>query len=336
MADTQRLGRHRQVAPPGTRRPGRRGRRLAAALAAACITVAITVIFAMPSPSHPRHPGAQHIQGGLSVTPSSYIGLYSSDGPDFNAGVQAFTTATGVKPNLVLYYSGWPEPFQVSFARTVSSENAVPLVQMDPDRISVAAVATGRYDNYLTAFAKAVRAYSHPIILSFGHEMNGYWYNWGYTHTSPATFVAAWRHIVTLFRNLGTRNVTWMWTINTIHKHTGVPSPGPWWPGRSYVNWVGIDGYYTDSSSVFASVFGPTIVYIRTLTSDPILISETSVRPAASQPAKIADLFAGIHLYRLLGFVWYDSVYKVDWRLSGPAAFSALRQNARKYQRPAS
>ena len=166
---------------------------------------------------------------------------------------------------VVVYYSGWPEPFQVGFAKTAANEGAVPLVQMNPTHINIAAIAAGQYDNYLSTYAKAVRAYHHQVILSFGHEMNGYWYSWGYTHTSPAVFVAAWRHIVTLFRTLRAQNVTWLWTINTIHKHAKVPSPGPWWPGNSYVNWVGIDGYFTNSSSVFASVFGPTIVYVRSI-----------------------------------------------------------------------
>jgi mannan endo-1,4-beta-mannosidase len=130
--------------------------------------------------------------------------------------------------------------------------------------------------------------------------------------------------------------VTWLWTINTVNKHARVPSPGPWWPGNSYVTWVGIDGYFTKSSSVFASVFGPTIAYVRSLTHDPILIAETSAAPAASQPAKIADLFAGIHLYRLLGFIWFNSVDKVDWRLSNPASIAAFRRGAEAYHRSAS
>ena len=57
-------------------------------------------------------------------------------------------------------------------------------------------IASGSYDGYLSAYAEAVRAYRHPVILSFGHEMNGNWYSWGYRNTSPAVFVAAWRHIV--------------------------------------------------------------------------------------------------------------------------------------------
>lgn len=244
----------------------------------------------------------------------------------------AFTTATRVKPRVILYYSGWLQPFQGSFATTVFNNGAVPLVQIDPGGTRVAAIASGQYDDYLSAYAEAVRVYRHPIILSFGHEMNGNWYSWGYRHTSPAVFVAAWRHIVNLFRALGARNVTWMWTINIIHPHHGVPSPGPWWPGSSYVNWVGIDGYYYNSSYTFDSLFGPTIVAVRALTRDPILLAETAVAPAADQSAKIANLFAGIRLYGLLGFVWFDSDHIEDWRLISPAAIAAFRRGAEAYQ----
>ena len=56
----------------------------------------------------------------------------------------------------------------------------------------------------------------------------------------------------------------------------------------------------------FAPLFGPTIAAVRALTADPILIAETGAVPAAGQPAKITDLFAGIRSYGLLGFVWFD------------------------------
>jgi mannan endo-1,4-beta-mannosidase len=269
----------------------------------------------------------------LATTPDSYIGLYAGGVPDSYAAVTAFTGATGVDPRVVLYYSGFPEPFQASFATTAARHGAVPLVQICPTNISIASIASGQYDDYLRTFANAVRSYRHPVILSFGHEMNGYWYSWGYQHTPPAVFVAAWRHIVTLFRSLGVTNVTWMWTINVIHPRGRVPSPGPWWPGSSYVNWVGIDGYYYNTSNTFASVFGPTIVAVRALTHDPILIGETAVAPAAGQAGKIADLFAGIRLYGLLGFVWFDYNKGVaDWRLTSHVAIDVFRQKAQAYQ----
>lgn len=308
-------------------------------LAAAGAAVVIVVTFAGHIAEHSAHAGSPAVQDGrlaLPIAPGSFIGAYPDGVPGSYSPVRAFTNATGVKPTVILYYSGWLEPFQARFATTVSNNGAVPLVQLDPKGISIAAIASGKYNGYLSAYAKSVRDYRRPVILSFGHEMNGHWYSWGYMHTPAAVFVAAWRHIVTLFRALGARNVTWMWTINVIHQHANVPSPSPWWPGSSYVTWVGIDGYYFNSSSTFAPIFGPTIAVVRELTHDPILISETGATPSAGQSAKIADLFAGIHLYGLLGFVWFDAVHNGDWILSGSSSFAAFRRGFEMYHRIAS
>jgi mannan endo-1,4-beta-mannosidase len=276
----------------------------------------------------------------LPTATSSYLGVFADGVPNSYGGVTAFTKATGAKPDVVMYYSGWYVPFPVSFAKTVANEGAAPLVQMDPDQIRLAAIASGQYDGYLSAYAEAVRAYGHPVILSFGHEMNGDWYSWGYRHTSPAVFVAAWRHIVRLFRALGADNVTWLWTVNVVDdtQHGRIPRPAPWWPGSSYVNWVGIDGYYLKPNWKFAPLFGPTISAVKGLTLDPILISETGAVTSADQPAKIADLFSGVHLYGLLGFVWFDSTNTInqDFSISSPAAIAAFRKGANSYSRPGS
>ncbi len=261
--------------------------------------------------------------------PVRYLGLYARTSPASYAGMQQFSASTGVQPNLVMYYSSWQEPFQTTFANTAASHGAVPLVQMNPSGVSLAKIAAGQYDGYLTAYAKAVRAYHRPVIVSFGHEMNGYWYSWAYTQTSPKVFVAAWRHLVTVFRAVGVPNVTWMWTVNIMNQAGGIASPSAWWPGRSYVNWVGIDGYYSTPSLTFASLFGPTITTVRELTSDPILVAETAATPGAGQPAKIADLFAGIQLYDLLGFVWFNVQ---QYSLQGPAAITAFRRGAHAYR----
>ena len=131
-------------------------------------------------------------------------------------------------------------------------------------------------------------------MIGFGHEMNGTWYSWGYGNTSPATFIAAWRHIVTVFRGEGADNVTWLWTVNAEERPGSRPIQA-WWPGASYVTWVGIDGYYVPRWDTFARVFGPTISQVHAITSKPILLSETAVSPAVVNPfAKIPDLFNGV------------------------------------------
>jgi hypothetical protein len=74
----------------------------------------------------------------------------------------------------------------------------------------------------------------------------------------------------------------------------GSPGTGPiasWWPGARYATWVG-DGYYLRPSDTFASVFGTTIRQVRTVTSKPVLLSETAAGPRAGQFVKIGNLFA--------------------------------------------
>jgi mannan endo-1,4-beta-mannosidase len=300
------------------------------------LTVALAgaIVAATEDPAgrheRPFRPGSSLT--ALPTRPASYVGLYAEGAPASYAAVTSFTKATGVRPNLAVYYSGWYEPFQASFAAAASRQGAVPVVQINPAGVSLVQIASGHFDAYLQSYARAVQSYRRPVVLSFGHEMNGRWYLWGLHHTSPAVFVAAWRHIVRVFRSVGARNVTWMWTINRVApKSYATRVPSAWWPGSSYVDWVGIDGYFHTPSEQFASVFGPTIVDVRELTRDPILISETGAAAKIGQPAKIASLFAGVHVYGLLGFVWFDAVSDGDYRITSPSDFAAFRRGAKTF-----
>jgi Glycosyl hydrolase family 26 len=266
-----------------------------------------------------------------------YLGVHLETAPGTYADINQFAGNIGRQPNIVSYYGPWQEPFQTSFAQQAVQHGAVPLVQMDPANVSLADIASGQYDSYLRSFGAAVTSFGHQVVIAFGHEMNGNWSSWGNTHTSAATFVAAWRHIVTVVRQAGARNVTWMWTINIVNSEQTVPipDPAPWWPGGAYVNWVGVDGYYYNSSATFSDLFGPTLVDVRNLTSDPILIAETGAEPAAGQPAKIADLFAGVRTYGLLGFIWFDEDTEGhSWQITSSSAFGAYRRYAQAFFRP--
>ena len=276
----------------------------------------------------------------LPARPESYVGAFVKGVPNSYAPVRALAKDVRARLNLGLYYSGWRESFRSVFAFQAAANGTVPFIQIEPSKVNMAAIVAGVYDTYLETFATSVANYGaktgKAVIIGFGHEMNGSWYPWGYRHVSPAVFVAAWRHVVTVFRQQGADNVTWLWTVNIIDARDGIPSPQPWWPGSSYVTWVGIDGYYLEPDWMFASLFGPTIKAVRALTIDPILIAETGSAPSSGQTAKIANLFAGVHSYGLLGFVWFDARGTQDWRLTGPAAFAAFGRGARTYGGPAS
>jgi mannan endo-1,4-beta-mannosidase len=292
---------------------------LAILVAVGAVSFAVTRVF-FPDPQPPP------VHASLPVHPASYLGVYEDGAPPSYQPIASFGAAVGRSPNLGAYFSGWAQPFATSFADLLRAHGAIPFVQIDPTYASVAGIAAGDYDAYLRSYADSVRDFGHAVVIGFGHEMNAPWYSWGYGHVPPATFVAAWRHIVTVFRGQGADNVTWLWTINQNRSNTGPIAS--WWPGSQYVTWVGIDGYYFRPTDTFTTVFGETIEEVRAFTGKPILLSETAVGPAAGQFAKISDLFAGMRKYGTLGLVWFDKdqdqgIYHQNWRIEGDTPATA-------------
>lgn len=278
------------------------------------------------------------LMAGIAAAVSAYsvgppprimVGVYEPDDPGSYPQVSVFAAKTGHWPGVVSYYSNWGMPFQPAFASAVwAHHRAKTLVQIDPRGVALSAIAGGQGDGYLRAYAAAVRKFGHPVILSFGQEMNGNWYPWGAGQTPPATFVAAWRHIVTLFRAQGVRNVVWLWDVNCDYANSAPIAQ--WWPGQAYVTWVGIDCYYAYKTDTFARIFAPTIDAARRITRDPIMIAETAIGPGVG-PAKMADLFNNARQEHLVGLLWFDQAqndgaYHQDWRLEdNPAMMAAFR-----------
>jgi mannan endo-1,4-beta-mannosidase len=317
--------------------PGYRAwRRWTAPVASAVLVVAVIAASAVVfGGSHSTAPSSRtHATAARPVLvsrPSSYLGVYlgvSPTGPPSYRAVQRFTAAARTSPNLVEYVSSWGQRFAAAYAQTLRNHRAVMVVQLDPLATSVAAIAAGHYDRYLRSYADSVRRFGHPVVIGFANEMNANWWSWGYGYTRPSEVVAAWRHIVTLFRGQGADNVTWLWTINA-----DSPGSGPvasWWPGSGYVTWVGIDGYYTRPADSFAGIFGKTIEQVRAFAGKPILLSQTAAAPEADQYADIHNLFQGMSRYKLLGLVWAEmtSQVGVNWRLQGLAAEGEFRLGA--------
>jgi mannan endo-1,4-beta-mannosidase len=183
--------------------------------------------------------------------------------------------------------------------------------------VSCRAVSSGGTDSYLHQYAAAVKAFRYPVILSFGQEMNGDWYPWGYRGCAPGAFVAAWRHVVTVFRAAGANNVTWLWDPNV--EYGGGPPLSDWWPGSSYVDWVGLDGYYAYPADSFSTLFLPSIKAIRSFTDKPLLIAESGVT-AIDGTGKLKDLYTGASDADAVGVVYFDVKQSgdpehQDWRL---------------------
>lgn len=258
-------------------------------------------------------------------------------GPPWDRKLTRFIHATGVHPQIVAQYLPFGDPYNPARACRVARAGGELLIQWDPMRISLHRIASGEWDNYITRFARDVRAAQLPVVLSFGHEMNGNWYPWGYTHVSPRTFIAAWRHLHRLFATAGASNVTWCWDVNHWSPalagqapNYGISPPRWWWPGARYVNWIGLDAYYETPSETFRTLFQAPLRALHRIAHKPVLIAETAAAAGEIQARQIRTLFSGLRRRGIIGAVWFDSNAREVWRLEGhPDAIAAFQAGVR-------
>jgi len=293
----------------------------------------------VPSASGTTAPAGTHsvsaAASAFSAKPGRILGVYSDGVPTSYSLVNRFGRKVRRAPNVAMYFSAWGDRFRTGFAEVARRHGAVPFVELEPYTVSMQSIAAGTQDAYLWSYARAVRSFGGPVLIGFAHEMNGFWYRWGYKHTPPRVFRSAWRHVVTVFRRAGAWNVRWLWVINGLA--AGESPIREWWPGANYVTWVAMDGYYVRRSQTFYSVFGPTIRALRRLTRKPELIAEVGIGSAAGQASKVPGLFAGIRAQHLLGFVYYDKAqhngtYHQNWRIDYDwPAIAAFRRSIKRY-----
>ncbi len=213
------------------------------------------------------------------------------------------------------YYSAWKEPFKADFARAAAADGMETFVEMEPWHCgscgpdgypSMTGIAAGAYDGYLTTFGEQIRAYGSLVLVTFAHEMNGKWYPWGQggaDGVTPAQWVAAWDHVVSVVSAAAPGLVIWVWAPND---EIGAGPVTPYWPGSQYVSLVGIDGYLRSDSATYQSVFGQTVAKIRALTSKPIWIAETGLNIDATTGARLGAYLADVRASGLRGLLYFN------------------------------
>jgi hypothetical protein len=240
------------------------------------------------------------------------LGWYAADSASFNAAV---VNALPVKPQIVNYYAGWDEGFNTAFANAAYADHVETFVEMEPwncgncaggSTPSMTDIAAGKYDSYLTSFGQQIHAFGHPVIVTFAHEMNAPWYPWGLggtEHTTPAQWIAAWDHVVTVVNAAAPGLVNWMWVPNV---QAGATAIAPYWPGAHYVNSVGLDGYLGADNVNFATMYSQTLIAVKALTSLPVWISETGLNQDASTGSRLATYIAAAHAAGVTGMLYFN------------------------------
>jgi beta-mannanase len=240
------------------------------------------------------------------------LGWYTADNVSYAA---ARVKALPVKPQVVNYYSMWEQPFMASFAQAAWADGVTTFIEIEPWHCGTCAegktprmpsIAAGAYDQYLREFGQAIRAFGHPVMITFGHEMNGPWYPWGdggSERATPAQWVAAWDHVVTVVRGQAPGLTSWVWAPSV---EPATRSAAPFWPGDQYVDSVGIDGYLRTDAETYQSVFGATVARFRRMTSRPIWIAETGLYINATTGIRLAAYITAVKAAGLAGLLYFD------------------------------
>jgi hypothetical protein len=261
------------------------------------------------------------------------VGVYEPKELQSYAGVTAFGQATDTPIRIVAYYTSWGHPFDTSFATQAAHNGAVTLVMWQP-YAPMRWIANGHGDKYLRSYAAEVKAFHDPVIIAFGHEMNGCYYPWGNCRTTSKTFVKAWRRVVTVFRHMNVTNVRWLWEVKVGHPKLLKAD----YPGNKYVNYVGVSGYYTTAKSSFKDNLVPTIKLVRKFAHRPVIIGETGIAPSQHRSAQVVNLFRGARSNHIAAVIYFDvdqkstSRYDQNWSLDGSrSSLLAFFRGAKNY-----
>lgn len=180
-----------------------------------------------------------------TASPGSVLGVYA--GPANVRGVATFRSLVGQRPKYVMDFldgSSWstiedPAWFTSQWAGTgYQMIWGVPI--LPASNASLAQGATGAYDSHFLTLAKALVAQGQGgSIIRLGWEFNGTWFPWS-AASNPQAFVDYWRQIVTTMRSVPGARFSFEWNPT---RGTAALAPSLAWPGRAYVNIIGMDVY---------------------------------------------------------------------------------------------
>ena len=264
------------------------------------------------------------------------LGVYTPGAPANAQAMTDYTAMVGRQPDIVLSYRDFGLPLLYSNEMTnLRATGQTPMVTLEPYDQDISQIASGSYDSYLREQAQVAKSWGAELMIRFAHEMNGTWYPWAGSNSSPSTYVDAWRHVVSVFRAEGVTNVKWVWAPN-IQEGSKYPI-SPYFPGDEWIDVVGLDGYNWGSGSwasgswdSLQTVFSTSYSIVTQLSSKPVIITETSSSEAGGD--KAAWIRSGFmtaipqSFPRVTAAIWFDKAQEDDWRInSSQASLDAYR-----------
>jgi hypothetical protein len=219
--------------------------------------------------------------------------------------------------------------------------------------VTLGQVARGEHDAYLLRVAASMKQFPYDLYVRPWGEMNAEWSAWqpdsGRNRAGTREeFIAAWRHVRTLFREQGVQNLKFVFNpdASDFDANTRLASI---WPGAEYVDVLGIDGYnwgdgprdrWTEFEDIFARMYD---VLTALHPSAPVWICEVGSkepreddgsrgRPAPVDPghdkaAWLEAMMQSTAFPRLTALVYFNVRKERDFRFeSSPQSLRAIKK----------
>jgi beta-mannanase len=295
----------------------------------------------------------------LDAIPGVYFGIFYGQ----SSSSLALYEKIGKMPAISAQYLGWSDGFPRGFATANAHLGRITFVTWEYNartgeeyqNRTLDAITDGKYDAYLTNWALEAAEFGKPILLRWGHEMNGDWYLWGGVHNGggstssygdpdkadgPERYVDAYRYIHDLFMENGADNVLWVWcptapfsNMDTSFGSTGWNKAENYYPGDGYVDWLCFDGYNWGESSFgqqfnskwegFDAIFKASYQRLQKISKvKPIIIGEfSSTEDGGDKAAWVADALNKIETDypQIKAIIWFHIAKETDWRIDSSA-----------------
>ena len=209
----------------------------AAAAASTADTSAVGMSTGAASATHTRTAAAP--AEGVATGQGSTAASVGAGGP-----ITIGAVGTGYQPALAA--TGVPLGFHdyAFFSGKVPTADMITVSAANTPWSQVAAAGPGSalYDQIVT-WAQTIKARGTRIMVAYNHEPEGHD---RLALGTPADFIAAYRHVETIFDDQGATNVVWTWQMTDYAFRVAPSDPRyapDWYPGDAYVDNVGADAY---------------------------------------------------------------------------------------------
>lgn len=211
----------------------------------------------------------------------------------------------------------------------------VRFVNIEPS-VSWATVAHGSVDSQIVRWAEALKG-PHIKLVSFSHEPMAK----QNIHLGTAqTFIAAFRHVESVFDAHGATNVEWVWNVTSDSfrvPQSDIQYGAKWYPGDAFVDDVAGEAYNKAGCGQSEKSFADKIkdIYAFARHHDKrMVVAEFASNRYSGRAAWLSDAARYISAHRadFRGAFYYQSTTHhaggCDWALTSGAEFAAIQKMA--------